>query len=371
MNADIIIIGGGVIGCAIGAELAARGLTVRLFERNQPGLEASWASAGMIAPQSEAEQDGPMFQLCQQSRDLYVDFVNKLKELTGLDPCLRTEGALEVVFDETGAQALESAHAWQFQAGLAIERLCGDDARKLEPALAPSVIAAHYFPREYQVDNRKLTEALIVAAHRRGVEIVSGAQVTEIVIEHGRVRGVVVNGERHDAEIVINAAGSWASLLNTSSYHLPVITPVRGQMVALKLPANKLNLVLHSNHHYIVPRWDGTVLAGSTMEFVGYDKSVTAEGLNLLLSRAQTVVPALAQAQFISAWAGLRPASADGLPLLGAHPEVKGLVFATGHYRNGILLTPITARLIADLITTRSDTSAFAPFSPSRFAVAK
>jgi glycine oxidase len=371
MNSDVIIIGGGLIGCATAMELAARGLQVRLFERGQPGREASWASAGMLAPQTEAEKGGPFFELCRQSRDLYEPFVEKLREVTGLDPCYRTEGSIQIAIDEAGAQAMESSYAWQFAAGLAIERLSGEDVRKLEPALTPSVLSAVFFPLEYQVDSRKLVGAVISAAERCGVEFHPGAAVTEIIVEGRVARGVMANGERHEAARVINAAGSWAGMLGMKGRPLPTLVPVRGQIVALKTPANRLSHVIHFGHNYLVPRWDGTVLVGSTSEFVGYDKRVTATGLETLLERAQLIAPALGEAEFLEAWAGLRPATTDGLPLLGTHPEIEGLIFATGHYRNGILLTPITAKLIAESILNGRDAAQLAPFNPARLISAQ
>jgi glycine oxidase len=370
MNSDVIIIGGGLIGCATAMELAARGLSVRLLERNRLGREASWASAGMLAPQTEAESGGPFFELCSKSRDLYESFVERLREITGLDPCYRTGGSLKIALDEAAAQALESDYDWQFRTGLPIERLNNEVARKLEPALAESIESALYFPQEYQVDNRKLVGSVIAAAERCGVEFLIGATVTEILVEGRVCRGVIANGERFEAACVINAAGSWAGLLNLKGFLMPTLVPVRGQMVALKAPANCISHVIHLGHNYMVPRWDGTIVIGSTTEYVGYDKRVTASGIQNLLERAQSIAPALAEAELIETWAGLRPATSDGLPLLGSHPEIEGLIFAAGHYRNGVLLTPITATLIADSILSGRDPAALAPFKPGRLIAA-
>ncbi|MEW6737005.1 MAG: glycine oxidase ThiO [Acidobacteriota bacterium] len=370
MKADIIIIGGGLIGCAVAAELATHKLHVRLFERGQLGREASWAAAGMLAPQTEAENAGHFFELCSRSRDSYSSYVAGLRELTGLDPCYRTEGALQLALNESSAQVMEHNYNWQFSAGLPIERLKGEDVRKLAPAVSSSVTTALFFPREHQIDNRKLTECVISAGERRGVEFRAGALVTNIIIESGVVRGVIANGERHEAAKVINAAGSWASLFAAGPLRLPMLTPVRGQMLALKLPAGRLNHVLHYEDVYLVPRWDGTILVGSTTEQVGYDQRVTAAALQRLLKQAQIALPELADATFINAWAGLRPATYDGLPLLGEHKELPGLLFATGHYRNGILLAPITATLIAESVLCGHDVATLAPFTPSRFALA-
>src|SRR5262249_28004700 len=163
-------------------------------------------------------------------------------------------------------------------AGLSIERLTSEEARKLEPSLSPSVAGAMFFSFEHQVDNRKLVECVTAAAQRRGVQFQLGAQATEIIIERGAARGIIANGERFFAAKIIDAAGSWAGLLNAEGLQLPAVTPVRGQMLSLKMPAGRLNYVIHCGHNYLVPRWDGAVVVGSTTEFVGYDKRVTASG---------------------------------------------------------------------------------------------
>ncbi|KAF0222014.1 MAG: glycine oxidase ThiO, partial [bacterium] len=352
MQSDVIIIGGGLIGCSIAIELAKSGLKVSVFERGQLMKEASWAAAGMLAPQSELNAITPMFLLCQKSLQLYKGFVSKLQEVTRLDPCYRNEGFLQLAFDEETAKTLDKNMAWQIEAGLRVETLTPNELKKLAPAISNKVASAYYLPDEHQVDNRKLVESIVTMAEMVGVKFYLGTQVTEICIEQNRVIGIVANGERYYGAKVVNAAGSWASLFNLPKHFLPEVKPVRGQMIALKTDAGILEHTLHFGSIYLVPRRDGKIVVGSTTEHVGYDKRVTTEGLEVLLSQAQKIIPKLANASFIEAWAGLRPATSDLLPVLGEHPYLPGLVFATGHYRNGILLMPITSSLIADFIVS-------------------
>lgn len=367
MNSDVIVIGGGLIGCGIAAELASRGLKVRLFERGQLIKEASWAAAGMLAPQSELEAITPLFLLCQKSLELYQNFVAKLYNSTKIDPCYRSEGALQLAFDEQGAKALEKKLSWQTQAGLKLEKLTPTQALKLAPALSSDLALAYYLPNEHQVDNRKLSHAIATYAEQSGVIFHLGTQVTEILCKRGKVVGIVANQETYHAAKVINAAGSWASLFNLPRPLLPEVSPVRGQMIALKTLVGYLQHTLHFGHTYLVPRWDGTIVVGSTTEHVGYNKQVTVSGLQHILSQAQRVIPKLAEATVAETWSGLRPATADLQPVLGEHELLEGLIFATGHYRNGILLAPVTIDLITELVITGQSQEIMLPFSPSRF----
>jgi glycine oxidase len=367
MRSDVIVIGGGLIGCSIAIELAKKGLKVSIFERGQLMKEATFAAAGMLAPQSELNAITPMFLLCQKSLELYQNFIDDLEDTTRLDCSYRKEGFLQLAFDEEGAKALDRNMSWQLQAGLKAEKLNPENVKKLSPNLSDNVTNAYYLQDEHQVDNRKLADSVLTMAEMLGVEFYLGHQVTEILFEQNKVIGVVANGERHYTAKVVNAAGSWASLFNLPKHFLPEVKPVRGQMIALKTDIGVLNHTLHFGSTYLVPRIDGKIIIGSTTERVGYKKEVTPEGLTHLLSQAQKMVPKLSEASFLEAWAGFRPASADLLPILGEHPQLQGLIFATGHYRNGILLAPITSNLISNLIITAQTTELLSYFNPSRF----
>lgn len=367
MQSDVIIIGGGLIGCTTAIELAKKGLKVSVFERGQLMKEASFAAAGMLAPQSELSAITPMFLLCQKSLQLYQNFVEELEQITRLDCSYRREGFLQLAFDEEGAKNLDKNMLWQLQAGLKAKKLTSDEVKKISPNISHKVSNAYYLEDEHQVDNRKLADCVLTAAEILGVKFYLGAQVTEILVEQNKVVGVVANNQSYYAAKVVNAAGSWASLINLPKHFLPEVKPVRGQMVGLKAPIGLFEHTLHFGSTYLVPRRDGKIVIGSTTEHVGYDKSVTLSGLEHLLSQAKRVVPKLAEANFLEAWAGFRPATADLLPILGEHPKLLGLIFATGHYRNGILLTPVTANLVSDLILTNQPSELLTAFNPARF----
>ncbi|MBK7992156.1 MAG: glycine oxidase ThiO [Blastocatellia bacterium] len=370
MYSDIIVIGGGLIGCGIAAQQASSGLKVNLFERGELIKEASWAAAGMLAPQSELTAITPLFLLCQKSLAIYPEFTKKLYEQTRLDPCHRSEGSLQLAFDQLSAQELEKKLNWQASAGLNLRKLTSNEVKEFIPSISSKVLTGYYLPDEHQVDNRKLSESIVKQAQIAGVNFHLGSQVTEIIVEQNKAVGIIANGERHLASKIINAAGSWASLFslpNFPKHILPEIKPVRGQMLAVKASPKTLSYTLHSKHIYLVPRFDGTIIIGSTTEHVGYDKSVTINGLENLSTEAKTIIPELANASLVSAWAGLRPASIDLLPILGEHSQLPGFVFATGHYRNGILLAPITIELISKLIFTGKTDELLLPFSPNRF----
>jgi len=366
-TSDAIVVGGGIIGCAIAYALAKEGIRVQLIEREEPGCEASSAAAGMLAPQSEAmhEPHGPFFELCRESLRLYPDFVAEIEAVTGLSVDYRREGALFLAFDFTEGEVLAAAYEKQKAAGLPIEDLTADEVRRREPALSDAVQMALSLPGDHQVDNQKLMPALILAAQRRGVEILTGRPVLGLVREGGRVIGVRTSHDVHTAACVINCAGAWAAMVDPHRHPPLPVKPIRGQIVVLQARAPLLEHVVHSAHCYIVPRRDGRLLIGSTLEDVGYERRVTANALLRLLAAARQVLPAIERCAFVAAWAGFRPDTPDHLPILGeAEP---GLFIATGHFRNGILLAPITARLIAELITSGRTSRDLTPFHPHRF----
>ncbi len=364
---DVIVVGGGIIGCAIAYALAKEGISVRLIERQEPGCEASRAAAGMLAPQSEVmhEPHGPFFELCRASLHLYPDFIAEIEEVTGLSIEYRREGALFLAFDFAEGEVLAAAYEKQKAIGLAIEDLTADEVREREPALSEAVQMALLLPEDHQVDNQKLMEALPLAAQRRGVEILTGQPVLGLMREKDRVVGVRTSHDVYTAACVINCAGAWAATVDPHRHPPLPVKPIRGQIVVLRTRAPLLEHVVHSANCYIVPRRDGRLLVGSTMEDVGYEKRVTADALLRLLSAARQVLPAIERSTFVEAWAGFRPDTPDHLPILGeAEP---GLLIATGHFRNGILLAPITARLIAELVTSGQASRDLTPFHPHRF----
>lgn len=364
---DVLIVGGGVVGCAIARELAGRGRRVTLLERAQAGEEASSAAAGLLCPQSDGPAPSPFFDLTLASRRLYPEWAAALEEETGQTVGYRRTGVLRCALSER-EEADFQLFRWQRERGLPVEwREPGALSRGVGPALSAEVRAAVFFPDEGVVDPRRLTRALVLAARRRGVDIRERTPARRFWIEGERCRGVETDAGRFEADLVVDAAGAWAGFDGGLPFSIPV-EPVRGQMVEIDLGPKTPETVLQSEDVYLVPHVDGRVLVGSTLERVGFRKEVTAGAVEKLLGLAARLLPAVRAARFVSAWAGLRPAVPDGLPVLGGC-QVEGLYFATGHFRNGILLAPITAVLLADVLTGVGAPS-LEPFSLSRFAAA-
>lgn len=363
-SADALIVGGGLIGCALAAELAQRGASVTVIERDEPGAEASGAAAGMLTPQAEARAPGPFFDLALESRELFPAWSRKLFEETGIDVGYRRMGLLQCVFDSAAFESDREAYRWQRERGLRAEdRPRAALNEVLGGRLSPEVAGAVFFPDEGAVDARLLTRAAWLSAERRGVRFVTGAAVNRFRVEGGVCRGVDTEAGAFQAPVVVDAAGAWASF--DPGVSLPV-QPVRGQIVQVRASGEPLSTLVCSDEVYLVPRADGTVLLGSTVEFVGFRKEVTAGAVRMLLTSAARLVPSIAAARFVTAWAGLRPGTPDGLPILGRSP-LPGLFFATGHFRNGILLAPLTARLLADTIAGEP-ARGLSAFSVERFA---
>jgi len=362
---EIIIVGGGAIGLSIARALALRGVNdVCLLERASLGTEASYAAAGMLAPQAEADSRDEFFDLLCQSRDMYPDFAFALKEETGVDIELNETGTLYLAFDEHDQKEIDARYDWQTRAGLPVEKLTSADASLLEPNIAPNVSGALRFPKDIQVENRRLLNALVNSASQLNVTLRTGVNVEGVQVEKNRVSGVRTSEEILDSRTVILATGTWTSLIHPTIR----IEPVRGQMVCLNSKPQMSRHVIYSPRGYIVPRQDGRLLAGSTSETAGFVKEVTVDGVTSILRSATEICPAVKFLPVIDLWAGLRPKAPDGLPVLGPYGEIDGLIYATGHYRNGILLAPITGELIAKTIVQDSLQPALAPFSPDRFS---
>jgi len=365
MAYDSVVIGGGVMGSAVALRLSRAGQKVLVLERSIPGAEASSAAAGILGPQIEGEGDDPLFRLCLASRDAYPAFVEEVEALSGKRVGYHQSGLLRATIAGDDAGPLAHRLGWQREMGLAVEALDGAGARKLEPSLSPEIAAALYFPNEARIDPQLLASALPKAAQAAGATFRS-ALVQRVVVENGRAAGVEVEGERIPAGAVVVAAGAWTSHVAGCGLPDDAVAPVRGQMAALRLPGLELSRVIFATRGYLVPRGDGLVLVGSTMEQVGYEKKVTAAGLTRILTNAVSVVPALADAELVATWSGLRPCPKDGLPLIGSGAAA-GLFLASGHHRNGILLTPETARLLSEAVLEGRDPETLAPFSPLRF----
>src|SRR6267378_7001691 len=363
---DAVIAGGGVIGGAIALELARAGLRVGIFDRQQPGQEASWASAGILSPAPESPGMIVMVPLGKASLALYPEFVGCVEEISGKSTGFRPKGTLEALFShDTKAEELSTIIALHHGLGLKAEPLRAEDARELEPALSEEVEAAVFRPEEGSVDNRTLTAAILEVAERSGAEIFSGDGAKAIWRDGDRCAGLVLQNEKVEAKWTIIAAGCFSATIEGIAPYVPV-RPAKGQMAALRADDLKMERVLWSETIYLVPRNDGRILAGATVEYAGFDKRTTAGGIEKILSAAIDLAPGLANARLEETWAGLRPDSPDHLPILGPM-DVAGLLMATGHFRSGILLIPITARLVREWITEQRVSADWDRFSPLRF----
>ncbi len=363
-----VIIGGGIIGCSVAWRLASEGVAATVLERGLIGREASWAAAGMIAPQAEAEGPGPFFDFCLKARDAFEAVVDRLARESGVDPEYDHAGILYAAFDAAECAELQRRARWQREAGAPLEELSGEQARRIEPALSSEAIYAIHMPTNRGTDNRKLTQAYAAAARQAGAEFVEGARVEGLAMRGGRATGVILDdGSTRAADVVINAAGSWAGDIRGLEGDRVKLRPVRGQMLCFELPPGTIGTALFSLRGYLVPRRDGRLLAGSTMEQAGYNKVVTLAGIEKIARGAAALVPQLGSIAFREAWAGLRPASRDLLPVLGFSPSVGNVVWAAGHFRSGILLSAITGEIIADLVRGRRPTIDISPFSAARF----
>jgi glycine oxidase len=365
-QADVLVVGGGVIGCAIAYELAKAGLAVTVVERGSPGCEASSAGAGMLIPGAASSAPSPMLNLALASKALYPDLALELRERTGLDVEYETGGNLHCFLDE-GDEALGRAScAWQREAGLKAELLGRAEALALEPDLSPEVRGALWLPEDHWVNNPRLVTALASAAALERVTFVRG-EVTAIVRSGDRVTGVRVGNDLLRSAAVVLAAGAWSGqLAATAGLHLPV-GPVRGQIVCLEGIPRRHHHLLHGSDHYLVPRVNGEILVGASVEWVGFAKQVTAEYVRTSLDAALRLVPSLGALPIKATWAGFRPWASDERPIIGPWPGLEGLVVATGHFRNGILLAPITARLVKELIVDGKTSLDIRPFLPDRF----
>ncbi len=367
---DVLIAGGGIIGGAIAFELAQRNLRVALLDRREFMHEASWAAAGMLSPAPDCPAAIPLVPLGRASLNLYPRFIAAIEEVSSIDTGYRKDGTLEVLCHGDAERELSTLVALHHGLGLACEPLALDDALEMEPALGRDVRAAALLPDEASVHTRTLTTALLAAAENSGVTLLPGAEVTALVRNGNRCTGVKTSeGKTISAAHVVFATGCWTSRIAEVARYAPTI-PVRGQLIALRHAGKPFRRVVRSERGYIVPRGlttPQTLVVGSTLEDAGYEKRVTSGGVEKILAGVNEAAPALANAEIIETWCGLRPGTHDQLPILGP-TDITGLLLATGHYRNGILLAPITAKLLAEWITERAPSIECENFSPLRFA---
>ena len=376
---DAVVVGGGVIGLSVAWALSERGATVAVVDPS-PGRGASWAAAGMLAPVTEAHyQEEALLGLNLESARRWPDFAARLEAASGTDVGYRACGTLAVAADAGDLAWLTDLHRFQVELGLEAERLPSRRCRDLEPALAPGIRGGVRVAADHQVDPRRLTEALVRAARGGGVELVADS-VQRLVTDRAGCHEVrLADGSSISAGAVILCTGAWSSQLSSDSGLadgvVPPIRPVKGQIVRLRhrpgqarVLAGNVRGLVNGSSVYLVPRTDGEVVVGATMEEQGYDTTVTAGAVLDLLRDAYALVPELSELAFEEAFASLRPCSPDNAPVIGP-TSVPGLIVATGHHRNGVLLAPVTADLVAELAATGTTPPLGRPFGPDRFRI--
>jgi glycine oxidase len=366
---SVVIVGGGVMGCAAAYELSRRGVAVAVLERSVPGAEASSAAAGILGGQVEAHQPGPLTELGLLSRKLYPALVKDLEQASGISVGYRKCGVLKVAYQARSVAELGRELAWQSKAKLQLERLTSVALGKREPALSRELAGGFWFREDAVLEPRALLSALRVAAERAGATFRSGSFVKRVALDDGHAVGVELDdGNLVRGSHVVLAAGSWTSLLDAPRAAGPRVVPARGQIVELKTSVPLLDSIVFGPDCYLVPRADGRLLIGSTLEFVGFRREVTAGAVAKLLGAAIRLLPALADAELSATWSSFRPYTSDELPLLGPS-ATPGLLLMSGHYRNGILLAPVSARIVADCVTGKKPPLDLGPFSPERHAM--
>ncbi len=367
---NVIIVGGGAIGLATGFELVRRGTPATLLERNRAGHGTSWQAAGMLAPDAEIGfEELELYRLSRESLRRWPDFAQAVERASGKDVDYRDEGTLIVADDRDAAEKIRRLYEFQREQGLEVQWLTGEEAREIEPFVAPRLSAAIHAPSDHQVDNRALMDALRDAFQAEGGTLHEDTSVDAIVPDAEAPAVVTASGDRVEGTHVIVAAGVWSREIDgLSADAQPPVRPVKGQMIQLQmeLPFD-LRHVVRGPDAYLAPKSNGRLVIGATSEEMGFDTQVTAGGLYDLLEGAWEVVPGIHDLPVDDTWAGLRPATRDHAPLLGSS-AAPGVIMATGHYRHGVLLTPVTAQEITRLVRTGETSEWLAPFSPTRFS---
>jgi glycine oxidase len=365
----VAVIGGGIIGLAIGWQIARRGRPVTVFERDEAGRSASWVAAGMLAPVSEFGFENEDFlDFGQRSMELFPRFLDELATDGGRSIPLDTRGTLTVGFHRDDTERIRRIYNFREHKGLPVQWMTGSEARELEPLLSPNATSAMWIPEDHQIDNREVVDALKEALLGAGGDLVENCEITSIWNTDGRCNGVVAKDETYPAGTTIVAAGCWSGRLGgIPDELLPRVRPVKGQIVSLRTDSTyEFARVIRAPDAYLLPKGDGRVLIGATEEEMGFDTTPTAGPVMRLIERAWEAVPSIYDLPIESIDAGLRPGTRDHEPLIG-ESGMDGLVFATGHYRHGILLAPVTAYAVRDLVVDGKTSDWLAPFAPSRF----
>jgi glycine oxidase len=364
---DIIVVGAGIVGCAVAHELVSRGASVEIIDERPVGMGATQASAGVLAPYIEASDGSPLLDLTVRSLALFDEFVSRVTEESGVVVSYRRTGTLDAAFSEAELHELQATAAALARLDVPVSLLDGKAAHDQEPQLGAGALGALLIEAHGFVGASDLTRALAVAARRKGAQLLEGSRVRNIT---GGIGDIVVETNRGSltSNAVVLCAGSWSGGIVVHGVKVPIpVRPVRGQLLHLEWPGTQLRRVTWSRRCYLVPWDDGTMLVGATVEEAGFDERTTVDGVHGLLDAVCAVIPAAQNAGFLGARVGLRPATTDDLPVIGASTVVPNLMYATGHYRNGVLLAPLTAKLVADAMLDNQVDPQLAVVSPSRF----
>lgn len=361
---DVVVIGGGVIGASIAYTLAERQHQTLLVEKNQPGQEASAAAGGILAVASGRSKRGPMYQLKRASQELYPALIRELEDRTGIDLEYQTVGVLDLIRTDEDEKKYRRLYELRQEQGHPATWLSAAETRRLEPALTADLRGAVHFSGDHHLHNGKLAEAWVKAAVQRGVVLQTGVVVNEARMAGGKVVAVRVGDDWISVGTVVIAAGSWSRQVGQVFGLTIPIEPAKGQMIAVR--TTQLRHVISWDEHYLVPRKNGEVIMGSTVEFVGHNKDVTLEAIQAFIQRSEALLPGISKAPLSRFWAGLRPYSPTRRPILCRAPGLDNVIIATGHHRNGIVLAPITGQLIGELITTGQTSLSLEPFGLPR-----
>jgi glycine oxidase len=359
---DVVVIGAGAIGCSVAYFLAGAGARVTVVERGEIGREASWASAGMVSAQPPG--DDPLSRFYREGAALFPEFAAAIREETGIDIGYWRCGSVRLCRDAVAWRGREAEFHVLREAGVSVECWSGEEVHSHAPALAPDTVGALYFPTAAQVRPPRFVRALAAGAARRGARFRTGEPVIGFARAGDRVTGVVTPGGTLPAETVVVAAGAWSGEMARFARQEVLMAPARGQIVLLEMMPPRVGTLVFDGDFYLTPRPDGKVLLGSTVEFAGFDRGTTPEGVHELLQKGLSAAPGLRGSRFITAWAGLRPYAGREAPLIGPLPGHEEVVLATGHFRTGISPALITGQMVADWITTRRTAIPLTPFAP-------
>ncbi len=367
MTSRAVVIGGGLVGCLVALRLADAGFDVVVLEKSHPGAEASSAAAGILAGQADSHGPGALFDLAIESRAMHHTLAQEILERTGVSVGLRRCGVLELASTDADLQGLRAKLLWQRDAGHRVETLDAREVRALEASLSDGFVGGVHIPDDGALDTVALMHGVSQAAARAGVRVDTGVLARRVAVSSGRVQGVDTDDGRVEGDLVVVCAGALSGLVEGALTEPSRVRPARGQVVALRTRPVPIGRGVFARGGYLVPKSAGRVLVGSTMEFVGYQRGVTARGVARLLDVATGTVPSLGDALLEATWSGFRPYASDGAPCVGVG-GAEGLLVATGHHRSGILLAPVTAAIVTEFATTGRSTRDVALLRPLRDA---